>query len=196
MLCGGAGRFALEEVDVEGVEPGAGALKTFGRFSGFAFKGFALSFRPTTGAAVVVAARGLAENDKTTFSAPSSLFRPSSTGGGDPEEPDPEATCSSSSAFARSICSAISKRSRCSSDIVERSFFSAASCNRMNGQHTVAELVSAPRSLTCFSKAFGVLSIQARNQPFSVSSTRATPVLPRCFTNSVNVTHRVEFICW
>jgi len=163
-----------EEFDVEGVELEAAGLKTFGRLSGFAFKGFALSFKPMGRVVVVVVVTGLAESDKTTFSVPSSLFRPSSGGGGDPEEPEPEASCSSS-AFARSICSAISRRSRCSSDIVDRSFLSEASC---------------------FSNAFGLLSIQAINHPFSVSSTRATPVLPKCFMNSVNVTHRVEFMCW
>lgn len=121
----GAGRF-VPEVDVDGVGFEAAVLKTFGRFSGFApaFRGFAFSFRPPEDA-VVVGATGLAENDKTTFSAPSSRFRPSSTGG-EPEESE----SSPSSAFARSICSAIRRRSRCSSDMVERSFFIAASCNR------------------------------------------------------------------
>lgn len=50
------------------------------------------------------------------------------------------------------------------------------------------------KKLTAFANAFGVLSIQAINQPFSVSSTRAIPLRPRCFTNSVKVTQRVEFM--
>ena len=134
-LCGGTDRFELAEVDVDGVGLEA-ILKTFGRLSGFvpAFRGFALSFRPPEDA-VLVGATGFAENDKTTFSAPSSRFRPSSTGGDDSES---EVVCSSS-ALARSICSAIRKRSRCSSDIVERSFLSAASCNGTSGQrNTIA----------------------------------------------------------
>ena len=130
-----AGRFVPEEVDVEDTEPET-VLKTFDRLSGFVFKGFALSFRPTEDV-VAIAATGLAENDKTTFSAPSSLFRPSSTGGGDPEEPEPEAVCSSPSTFARSICSAINKRSRCSSETVERSFLSAASYSGKGSQRVM-----------------------------------------------------------
>ena len=121
-LCGGAGRLVLAEVDAEIVELEVAVLKTFGRFSGFA-----LSFRPTEG---IVVTAGFAENDRTTFSAPSSRFSPSSTGGGDSEDPEPEGPGSSPPAFARSICSAISSRSRCSSDIVERSFLSAASCKK------------------------------------------------------------------
>jgi hypothetical protein len=134
-LCGGAGRFVLAGVDVECIGLEVAVLKTFGRLRGFApaFRGFAPSFIPTEGV-IVMAATGLAENDKTTFSAPSSRFRPSSTGGGDSEEPEPEGPCSSPPVFARSICSAISKRSRCSSDIVERSFLSAASCDRTSGK--------------------------------------------------------------
>ncbi|KAF9648095.1 hypothetical protein BDM02DRAFT_3115865 [Thelephora ganbajun] len=87
-LCGGAYLF-VPEIDVEGVELEAGVLKTFGRLSGFVFKGFVLGLRPTEGI-------DLAENDKTTFSVPSSRFRPSPTGGGDPKEPEPEAPCPSS----------------------------------------------------------------------------------------------------
>ena len=127
-----AGRFVPEEVDIEDTELET-VLKTFGRLSGFALEEFALSFRPTEDV-VAIAATGLAENDKTTFSAPSSLFRPSATGGGDPGEPEPEAVGSSPSTFARSICSAINKRSRCSSGTVERSFLSAASYSEKGSQ--------------------------------------------------------------
>ena len=55
--------------------------------------------------------------------------------------------------------------------------------------------VKQPRmQRTWRARAFGLLSIHAMNHPFSVSSTRANPDLPKCFTNSVNVTQRVEFI--
>ena len=37
--------------------------------------------------------------------------------------------------------------------------------------------------------------IRLMNQPFSVSSTLHCPVRPRCFTNSVSVSHLVEFMC-
>ena len=133
-LCGGVGRFEPVEVEVDGVGLEAAVLKTFGLLSGFvpAFKGFALNFRPPEDA-VVAGTTGFAENDKTTFSAPSSRFRPSSTGGDDSESE----AAGSSSALARSICSAISKRSRCSSDTVERSFLSAASCNKTSGQRNI-----------------------------------------------------------
>jgi len=118
-----------EEAGIDGVELEAAVLKAFGRLSGFipAFRGFELSFRPPENV-VVDGAIVLAEKDRTTFSAPSSRLRPSSTGSDSELELEPP--CSSSSAFARSICSAISKRSRCSSDIVERSFLSAAAYSR------------------------------------------------------------------
>jgi len=74
-LWGGAGHFVLADVDAKVAELEVAVLNTFGRFSGFA-----LSFSPTEG---IVVATSLAENDKTTFSAPSSRLRPSSTGGGD-----------------------------------------------------------------------------------------------------------------
>jgi len=122
----GAGRFlslatlsALSvEVDVPAVD-----LKTFGRFSGLVFRGltdlrgFILKPVRATGAGGAV---GLAANDRTTFSEFSSRLRPSSTGiGGELD--------SRVSAAARSICSAISCRSRCSSEIVALSFFWEAS---------------------------------------------------------------------
>ena len=132
-----ADRFVPEGFGVEDAEAERADLKTFGRLSGFDLKGFTLDFRRTEDV-VVIAATGFAENDSTTFSTPSSLFRPSSTGGGDPEEPEPEATGSSCSAFARSICSAINKRSRCSSDTVERSFLSAASYEGKGGQRIMS----------------------------------------------------------
>ena len=99
----------------------ANVLRTFGRFRGLApgFKGFALNPPKEMGAAV---AAGFADNERTTLSAPSSRLRPSSAGG-ELEEDGPAST----SAAARSICSAISWRSRCSSDIVARSFFKDAS---------------------------------------------------------------------
>ena len=156
-LCGGASRFVPAEVDIEGEGFEPTVLKTF-CLSGFgpAFKGFVLSFRPTEGVAVVVAATGLAENDKTSLSAPSSRFRPSSIGGGDSEEPEPDESCSSS-ACARSICSAINRRSRCSSDIVERSFLSAASYKGEGSQRTAPIIASgfqclpaSPMSLGCY----------------------------------------------
>jgi len=166
----GAARFDPNVV-VSGT--GVADFNTLGRLTGLAcaFRGFVLSFRglgfkPTEGVDDVVEGEGFAVKDRTTFSEPSSRFRPSSIGSGELEP--------SFSALARSICSAISIRSRCSSDVVERSFFSAASC---------------------LAKAFGLLSIQAINQPFSVSSTLQIPVRPRCLANSVRVTQRVEFIC-
>jgi len=72
----------LADVDAEVAELEVAVLNTFGHFSGFA-----LSFSPTEG---IVVATSLAENEKTTFSALSSRFRPSSTGRGDSEEPEPE----------------------------------------------------------------------------------------------------------
>ena len=135
--------------------------------------------------------RDLVENDKITLSAPSSL-RP---GGGDSEKPDPGVAYSSSSSFAHWICSAISRCSRCSSEIVDHSFLSVASYNGEVFIRSCCSTDEGLRVLTCFSDAFGLLSIQTTNRPFSVSSTGATLVLPRCLTNSVNITHRVEFMC-
>ena len=108
---------------------GSGVLENVWSFERVSLQRIRVEFQASV-SAVVVAAIGLVESDETTFSAPSSLFRPSSTSGGDLEilDPDPEASCSPPD-FAGSICPAISKRSRCSSDIAERSFLSAASYN-------------------------------------------------------------------
>ena len=114
---------------------------------------------------------------------------------GDPEKPNPDAACPSSSAPTRRTCPAIGGCSRCSSEIVERSFLGTASYNGEVSIRSCRSTDNELRSHTCFFNAFGLLSIQTINHPFSVSSTSATPDLPRCFTNSVNVTHHVEFMC-
>lgn len=150
------------------VVDGADAFKGFDRLSGFVFGFRGFIFSAGVEAAAMGATAGFTENERTTFSEPSSRLSPSSAG-----EASGEPVVSVSS-FARSICSAMSIRSRCSSDVVERSFFMAASC---------------------LASAFGLLSIQAMNHPFSVSSTLAIPARPRYLQNSVRVTHRVEFIC-
>ena len=183
-----------EEVDAEGAEAEAVVLKPFGRSSGLAFRGLALSFGREEGV-VAVGATCLVGNDEITLSVPSSLFGPSSTGGGDPEKQNPDAACPSSSAPTRRTCPAIGRCSRCSSEIVERSFLSTASYNGEVFIRSCRLTDDELRSHTCFSNAFGLLSIQTINYPFSVSSTSATPDLPRRFTDSVNVTHHVEFMC-
>ena len=104
------------------------AFRGFGRLRGFTLKGLAtgligLSFNPPEGTAASdweEDVDDLTEKERMTFSAPSSRLRPSDavvTGFFD----------GPASAFARSICSAMSVRSRCSSDVVERSFLRAAS---------------------------------------------------------------------
>jgi hypothetical protein len=114
--------FSLVPISTSPVTPEVGCLRglAFRGFTiGLAFNGFIFI---VGGALIVGAALGnLAEKERTTFSAPSSRLRPSSVGGV-VEEPEGPA-----SASARSICSAISMRSRCSSDVVARSFFRDAS---------------------------------------------------------------------
>jgi hypothetical protein len=134
-----AGRFLsfVLSLPPEELVPVAAVLNTLGRFNGLAFNGLMVGFRGFNFMVVGVAdglepeadadanpADGFADKDKTTFS-PSSRFNPSSAGG----DPDLESERSSSatSAFARSICSAINIRSRASSDMVARSFFMLAS---------------------------------------------------------------------
>jgi hypothetical protein len=89
-----------------------------GLTTGLSFKGFIFTSMDADGSGVAVGS--FAENDSTTFSAPSSRLRPSSTGG--EKEFDGPA-----SVTARSICSAMRSRSRCSSEVVARSFFNDAS---------------------------------------------------------------------
>ena len=98
-------------------------LNTFGRLRGLAFKGFTAAFSGFILKAVGAAgaATGLADSDSTTFSEFSSRFNPASTGG------DDGPASALVSAAALSICSAISCRSRASSEIVALSFFCAAS---------------------------------------------------------------------
>ena len=107
---------------------GSGVLENVWSFERVSLQRSRVEFQASV-SAVVVAAIGLVESDGTTFSTPSS------TSGGDLEilDPDPEASCSPPD-FAGSICPAISKRSRCSSNIAERSFLSAASYNWEGGQ--------------------------------------------------------------
>jgi len=101
-------------------------FNAFGRLSGLAFSGLTvgLSFKGlilvSADEVSSVVVGSFAEKDKTTFSAPSSRLSPSSTGGGEEFE-------GPASASARSICSAIRSLSRCSSEVVARSFFSDAS---------------------------------------------------------------------
>lgn len=98
-------------------------------FNGFAFKGFAFRgfmFAPPNDTGTVgVAAAGFEAKERTTFSAPSSRLRPSSIGGVVLD--DGEGSVATFSMAARSICSAMSRRSRCSSEVVARSFFIEAS---------------------------------------------------------------------
>ena len=132
-LIGGAGRF-LSLFCSAGADEDE-AFRGFGRLNGFvALRGLltagliGFSLSPPVGAAAAAAdsedgVDSLAEKESTTFSVPSSRLRPSDTAvvivAGVSDGP--------ASAFARSICSAMSVRSRCSSDVVERSFLRAAS---------------------------------------------------------------------
>lgn len=113
-----------EEADCEA----AAVLNTFGRFNGFALRGFATAFNgfilnPRVGAVVAAGGVGLVDRDRTTFSVFSSRRKPSSIAVVD----GPGSLVVS--AAARSICSAISRRSLCSSEMVARSFFCEASYN-------------------------------------------------------------------
>lgn len=108
-------------------------LNTFVFFKGLALSGFDANFKGFVGLKAfslrppeldkegVFGAR-----DKTTFSDGSSRCKPNSTGGEGSLVP-----VSSDSACARSICSAINVRSRCSSEVLRRSFLSVASCELM-----------------------------------------------------------------
>ena len=102
-------------------EAGVADLNTFGRLGGFALRGFTTGFKGfilnPVGAVGAAATVGFIDNDSTTFSVFSSRFKPSST----PDCVDGPAPLVVSAA-ARSICSAINCRSRCSSEIVALSF--------------------------------------------------------------------------
>jgi hypothetical protein len=102
--------------------PVAGAFNGLDRFSGFgALSGLCFSER---GAAREGTALGA--NESTIFFDVSSLSSGCGTSvGGEAEDEDEED--GPASAAARSICSAISSRSRCSSEVVARSFLIDAS---------------------------------------------------------------------
>lgn len=110
---------AFSPLSVE--EAGVADLNTFGRLGGFALRGFTTGFKGfilnPVGAVGAAATVGFIDNDSTTFSVFSSRFKPSST----PDCVDGPASLVVSAA-ARSICSAINCRSRCSSEIVALSF--------------------------------------------------------------------------
>ena len=102
-----------------------------------------LSLRLVEGVAEVAVTLGA--SDKMTFS-PSSRLSSTSSGGGDSLEPEGPA-----SACARSICSAMSIRSRCSSEVVKRSFFNEASCNENESKQMSPK--DRNRSTRLFSKS-------------------------------------------